>query len=176
MCWWKFNVQSPAVATQHPRWSLFSVSISVVGVDRRPNDVCEREMVSYIRIIASHFLGPNNLWDIIKKLHLASVLRPPPAKPSRRLYCQCEPSATPVAEGTSKQNDDTWIVAHGTNLRIRSRLVAGAGWRVGHGWGAPGNSAAAAHVSTSWGEVGGHLPRSYERRKLGAGQPGERQD
>ena len=24
-------VQSPAVATQHPRWSLFSVSISVVG-------------------------------------------------------------------------------------------------------------------------------------------------
>ena len=25
------GVQSPAVATQHPRWSLFSVSISVVG-------------------------------------------------------------------------------------------------------------------------------------------------
>ena len=25
------KVQSPAVATQHPRWSLFSVSISVVG-------------------------------------------------------------------------------------------------------------------------------------------------
>ena len=25
------NIQSPAVATQHPRWSLFSVSISVVG-------------------------------------------------------------------------------------------------------------------------------------------------
>ena len=87
-------VQSPAVATQHHRWSLFSVSISVVGVDRRPNDVCERGMVSYIRIIASHLLGLNNLWDIIKKLHLASVLRPPPAKPSRRLYCQCEPSAT----------------------------------------------------------------------------------
>ena len=120
-------VQFPAVATQHPRWNLFSVSISVVGVDRRPNDVCERGMVSYIRIIASHLLGPNSLWDIIKKLHLASVLRPPPAKPSHRLYWQCEPSATIVGRGTSKQNNDTWVVAHGTNLRIRSRLVVGAG-------------------------------------------------
>ena len=31
------------------------------GVDRRPKDVCERGMVSDIRIIVSHFLGPNNL-------------------------------------------------------------------------------------------------------------------
>ena len=66
------------------------------GVDRRPKDVCERGMVSCIRIIVTHFLGPNNLWDIIKIRHFASVLRPPPAKPWRRLYCQCEPSATIV--------------------------------------------------------------------------------
>ena len=30
------------------------------GVNRRPNDVCERGMVSCIRIIALHLLGPNN--------------------------------------------------------------------------------------------------------------------
>ena len=32
-----------------------------------------------------------------------------------------------VGRGTSKQNNDTWVVAHGTNLRIHSRLVTGAG-------------------------------------------------
>ena len=37
------------------------------------------------------------------------------------------PAPPSLAEGTSKQNNDTWVVAHGTNLRIRSRLVAGAG-------------------------------------------------
>ena len=40
---------------------IFGQYLGSGGVDRRPNDVCERGMVSYIRIIASHLLGPNNL-------------------------------------------------------------------------------------------------------------------
>ena len=40
---------------------IFGQYLGSGGSDRRPNDVCERGMVSCIRIIASHLLGPNSL-------------------------------------------------------------------------------------------------------------------
>ena len=46
--------------------------------------------------------------------------------------------------------------------------MAGAGV-AGRARGAPGNSAAAAHVSTSWGEVGGHLPPVIRTEKAWRG-------
>ena len=129
-------------------------------------------MVSYIRIIAAHLIGPNNLWDIIKKLNVASVLRPPPAKPWRRLYCQCEPSAVESSvEGTTNQNIVTWLVAHGTNLRIRSRLGDEAGrMRLRGAW----QQRCALLSQLGWGRRS--LPPGKRTEKPGAGQSGERLD
>ena len=126
------------------------------GVDRRPKEVCERGMVSYIRIIISYFLGPNNLWDIIKNDILRLYYGLPQPSPDVASTDTANPVPPSSVKRTTKLNIATWLVAHGTKLHIRSRLgcEVGRGWRGGLSWGAPGNSAA--HVSTSWGEVGGH--------------------
>ena len=71
----------------------------------------------------------------------------PQPSPDVASTVSANPAPPSSVKRTTKLNIATWLVAHGTKLRVRSRLggEVGRGWRGGLGWGTPGNSAA--HVS-----------------------------
>ena len=104
-----------------------SVGISTVG-GRQTTNICAWTRGDVLRpkqCLALHLLRLNSWWDTYNQHNkFSSVLRPPPAKSWRRLYCHvgANPAPPSSVEWTTRQNIVTWLVAHGTNLRIRSRL------------------------------------------------------